>query len=39
VPLNMLIVPERAGLARVRLLIDDLVEQIGRLPGIRSNAA
>src|SRR3954471_15673354 len=39
VPLNMLIVPERAGIARVRLLIDDLVEQIGRLPGIRSNAA
>ena len=39
VPLNMLIVPERAGIARVRLLIDDLAEQIGRLPGIRSNAA
>jgi DNA-binding transcriptional LysR family regulator len=39
VPLNMLIVPERAGIARVRLLVDELVGQIGRLPGIRSNAA
>jgi len=39
VPLNMLIVPERAGVARVRLLIDDLVAEIGRLPGIRPNAA
>ena len=39
VPLNMLIVPERAGIARVRLLIDDLAEQIGNLPGIRPNAA
>jgi hypothetical protein len=34
VPLNMLIVPERAGIARVRLLIDELITQIGRLPGI-----
>jgi DNA-binding transcriptional LysR family regulator len=34
VPLNMLIVPERAPIARVRLLIDFLVEQIGRIPGI-----
>ncbi len=34
VPLNMLIVPERAGIARVRLLIDFLAEQIGRIPGI-----
>ena len=34
VPLNMLIVPERAPIARVRLLIDFLAEQIGRIPGI-----
>lgn len=36
VPLSMLIVPERAGIARVRLLIDFLVEQIGRIPGIET---
>lgn len=35
VPLNMLIVPERAGITRVRLLIDHLVAEISRLPGIR----
>ncbi|UFZ03999.1 LysR family transcriptional regulator [Bradyrhizobium ontarionense] len=35
VPLNMLIVPERAGIARVRLVIDQLAEAIVRLPGIR----
>ncbi|MGY8638404.1 LysR family transcriptional regulator [Bradyrhizobium sp. 14AA] len=34
VPLNMLIVPERSGVARVRLLVDFLAEQIARLPGI-----
>ncbi|WP_315785482.1 MULTISPECIES: LysR family transcriptional regulator [unclassified Bradyrhizobium] len=34
-PLNMLIVPERAGIARVRLLIDYLAGEIVRLPGIR----
>jgi len=34
IPLNMLIVPERANVARVRLLIDDLVEETARLPGI-----
>lgn len=34
-PLNMLIVPERAGIARVRLLIDYLAEEIVGLPGIR----
>ncbi|WP_331376701.1 LysR family transcriptional regulator [Sinorhizobium chiapasense] len=34
VPLSMLIVPERAGIARVRLLVDFLVEQIGFIPGI-----
>jgi DNA-binding transcriptional LysR family regulator len=34
VPLNMLIVPERAGIARVRLLVDFLAKRIGCLPGI-----
>ncbi|MDN3556329.1 LysR substrate-binding domain-containing protein [Halomonas maura] len=34
VPLNMLIVPERANIARVRLLVDFLVEQIGRIRGV-----
>lgn len=34
VPLSMLIVPERAGIARVRLLIDFLAEQIAAIPGI-----
>jgi DNA-binding transcriptional LysR family regulator len=34
VPLSMLIVPERAGIARVRVLLDFLAEQIGRIPGI-----
>lgn len=34
-PLNLLIVPERAGVARVRLLIEYLVEQAAHLPGIR----
>ncbi|MQB44475.1 LysR family transcriptional regulator [Rhizobium sp. ICMP 5592] len=34
VPLSMLIVPERAGIARVRLLIDFLAEQIADMPGI-----
>lgn len=33
-PLNMLIVPERAGIARVRLLIEFLAGTIARLPGI-----
>ena len=33
-PLNMLIVPDRAKVVRVRLLIDDLVEEAARLPGI-----
>ena len=33
-PLNMLIVPERAKVARVRLLIDYLVLEAARLPGI-----
>lgn len=36
VPLSMLIVPERAGVARVRLLVDFLAEQIGGLPGIEA---
>ena len=34
VPLSMLIVPERASVALVRLLIDFLAEQIGDIPGI-----
>jgi DNA-binding transcriptional LysR family regulator len=34
VPLSMLIVPERAGIARVRLLVDFLIDQIGNVPGI-----
>ena len=36
VPLSMLIVPERAGIARVRLLVDFLAEQIGGIPGIEN---
>jgi DNA-binding transcriptional LysR family regulator len=36
VPLNMLILPERAGIARVRLLIDFLASEIGSIPGIES---
>jgi DNA-binding transcriptional LysR family regulator len=34
VPLSMLIVPERAGIARVRLLIDFLAKEIAAIPGI-----
>ncbi|MGO4724324.1 MULTISPECIES: LysR family transcriptional regulator [unclassified Inquilinus] len=34
VPLSMLIVPERAGIARVRLLVDFLIDRIGGIPGI-----
>ncbi|MFC0239027.1 LysR family transcriptional regulator [Rhodopseudomonas telluris] len=34
VPLYLLIVPDRAGIARVRLLIDFLVKQIRTVPGI-----
>lgn len=33
VPLSMLIVPERAGIARVRLLVDFLATRISRIPG------
>jgi DNA-binding transcriptional LysR family regulator len=36
VPLNMLIVPERAGIARVRLLVEFLAEAIAGIPGIES---
>ncbi|PGH58862.1 LysR family transcriptional regulator [Azospirillum palustre] len=39
VPLNMLIVPERAGIARVRLLVDFLAERIAQIPGIETGAA
>jgi DNA-binding transcriptional LysR family regulator len=38
VPLSMLIVPERAGIARVRLMVDFLFEGIGRIPGIERPA-
>ena len=34
VPLSMLIVPERAGIARVRLLVDYLAELIGDIAGL-----
>ena len=34
VPLNMLIVPERAGIARVRLLVDFLARELRAVPGI-----
>lgn len=34
VPLSLLIAPERAGIARVRLLIDFLVAELSKLPGI-----
>jgi DNA-binding transcriptional LysR family regulator len=34
VPLSMLIVPERAGIARVRLLVEFLAEEIAHIPGI-----
>jgi DNA-binding transcriptional LysR family regulator len=34
ISLSLLIVPERAGIARVRLLVDFLVDQISRVPGI-----
>jgi len=34
VPLNLLIVPERSGIARVRLLVDFLTDRIGEIPGI-----
>jgi len=34
VPLNLLIVPERANVARVRLLVDFLADRIGSIPGI-----
>lgn len=34
VPLNMLIVPERAGIVRVRLLVDFLAAEISAIPGI-----
>ena len=37
VPLNMLIVPERAGIARVRLLVDFLAERIAGIPGIETS--
>jgi DNA-binding transcriptional LysR family regulator len=39
VPLNMLIVPERAGIARVRLLIEFLCEAVTTIPGMDPVAA
>jgi DNA-binding transcriptional LysR family regulator len=39
VPLNMLIVPERAGIARVRLLVDFLAERITQIAGIETGGA
>ena len=38
VPLNMLIVPERLGIARVRLLVDFLSARIAQTPGIKKRA-
>ncbi|WP_242111985.1 LysR family transcriptional regulator [Luteimonas aquatica] len=38
VPLSLLLVPERAGIARVRLLVDFLAAEIAALPGIQSPA-
>ncbi|HEV2677350.1 MAG TPA: LysR family transcriptional regulator [Aliidongia sp.] len=38
VPLSMLIVPERTGIARIRLLVDFLVERIGDMPGIEKRS-
>ena len=35
-PFSMLIVPERAGIARVRLLVDHLVEAVGSIPGVET---
>ncbi|NLS17771.1 LysR family transcriptional regulator [Rhizobium sp. P40RR-XXII] len=35
VPLNMLIAPERTDIARVRLLVEFLAEQLPRIPGIK----
>lgn len=35
VPLNMLIAPERAGIARVRLLVEFLVGEVLAIPGIQ----
>lgn len=34
VPLNMLIVPERADIARVRLLVEFLAEEMANIPGV-----
>lgn len=39
VPVSMLIVPERSGIARVRLLVEFLVEEVAAIPGIAKPAA
>ncbi|CAH2602124.1 Transcriptional regulator, LysR family [Rhodovastum atsumiense] len=36
VPLSLLIVPERAGIARVRLLVEFLLARVGEIPGIEA---
>ncbi|MHA7063859.1 LysR family transcriptional regulator [Azospirillum argentinense] len=38
VPLNLLIVPERAGIARVRLLVEFLAETVAAIPGIERSS-
>jgi hypothetical protein len=38
VPLSLLIVPERAGIARVLLLVNVLAEQIAGIPGIEPSS-
>ncbi|MBB5191767.1 DNA-binding transcriptional LysR family regulator [Silvimonas terrae] len=38
-PLNLLIVPERAAIVRVRLLVDYLAREMARLPGIMPTPA
>lgn len=39
VPLNMLIVPERADIARVRLMVEFLVKEMASIPGIGRSGA
>src|SRR6185369_11286544 len=36
VPFNMLIVPDRAGIARVRLLVDYLIAAVAGIPGVEA---
>jgi DNA-binding transcriptional LysR family regulator len=39
VPLNMLIAPERTSIARVRLLVEFLAQEVPRIPGIERSRA